>query len=128
MTQGSISMATGLRKLADFLWLAELSPSDFLNRMGYPVLVIAWAKEDKQGSERTGTGSENAALTKDVTRGDSLIISFEPPAGKGGGPLKIGRGTVADVVLPFETVSRVHAELRQEGATAYVTDKGSKNG
>jgi pSer/pThr/pTyr-binding forkhead associated (FHA) protein len=40
----------------------------------------------------------------------------------------IGRGTAADVVIPDQTVSRVHASVRVDGQTVVVEDLESSNG
>jgi pSer/pThr/pTyr-binding forkhead associated (FHA) protein len=40
----------------------------------------------------------------------------------------IGRGTGADIVVPDESVSRVHASVRVDGQTAVVEDLDSSNG
>lgn len=42
--------------------------------------------------------------------------------------ITFGRSEENDVVLPSETVSRVHAELRREGDAFVLTDRGSSNG
>lgn len=44
------------------------------------------------------------------------------------GTLVLGRGTVADVDLVDNSVSRRHAEIRYDGEDATVTDLGSTNG
>jgi hypothetical protein len=43
-------------------------------------------------------------------------------------PLTFGRGEENDIVLPDPAVSRVHAELRQEGEDIVIADRGSSNG
>jgi pSer/pThr/pTyr-binding forkhead associated (FHA) protein len=40
----------------------------------------------------------------------------------------IGRGTGADVVIPDQAVSRVHATVRVDGQTLVLEDLGSSNG
>lgn len=44
------------------------------------------------------------------------------------GELSIGRTPDNDIVLPGNTVSRRHARLHLDGATAWITDLGSANG
>jgi pSer/pThr/pTyr-binding forkhead associated (FHA) protein len=44
------------------------------------------------------------------------------------GPLTLGRGTAADVMIPDEAVSRVHASVRVDGDTVVVEDLESSNG
>jgi pSer/pThr/pTyr-binding forkhead associated (FHA) protein len=40
----------------------------------------------------------------------------------------IGRGTGADIVVPDEAISRVHASVRVDGQTVVVEDLDSSNG
>ncbi len=40
----------------------------------------------------------------------------------------IGRSTACDLVLPFPSISRVHARLRYQGESWWVEDAGSRNG
>jgi FHA domain-containing protein/uncharacterized protein DUF1707 len=42
--------------------------------------------------------------------------------------LSIGRGPSCDCLLPEESVSRRHAELRREGERWFIRDLGSRNG
>ena len=44
------------------------------------------------------------------------------------GPVTLGRGTAADVMVPDEAVSREHAAVRIDGATVVVEDLDSSNG
>jgi len=44
------------------------------------------------------------------------------------GPLTLGRGTAADVMVPDEAVSRLHAAVRVDGDTVVVEDLDSSNG
>ena len=44
------------------------------------------------------------------------------------GPITLGRGTAADVMIPDEAVSRVHASVRVDGDTVVVEDLESSNG
>jgi pSer/pThr/pTyr-binding forkhead associated (FHA) protein len=44
------------------------------------------------------------------------------------GPTTLGRGTAADVMIPDESVSRVHASVRVDGDTVVVEDLESSNG
>ncbi len=44
------------------------------------------------------------------------------------GPMTLGRGTAADVMIPDEAVSRVHASVRVDGDTVVVEDLESSNG
>jgi len=44
------------------------------------------------------------------------------------GPMTLGRGTAADVMIPDEAVSREHASVRIDGATVVVEDLHSSNG
>jgi hypothetical protein len=46
----------------------------------------------------------------------------------GGEPVTIGRGEDNDIVIPDPSVSRVHAELRQEADGYVIADRGSSNG
>ncbi len=43
-------------------------------------------------------------------------------------PITFGRGDDNDVVLPSDSASRVHAELRQEDDAFVLQDRGSRNG
>jgi len=44
------------------------------------------------------------------------------------GPMTLGRGTAADVMIPDEAVSREHASVRIDGDTVVVEDLDSSNG
>jgi pSer/pThr/pTyr-binding forkhead associated (FHA) protein len=44
------------------------------------------------------------------------------------GPVTLGRGTAADILIPDEAVSREHAALRIDGDTVVVEDMDSSNG
>ena len=44
------------------------------------------------------------------------------------GPVTLGRGTAADVMVPDAAVSRTHASLRIDGDTVVVEDLDSSNG
>jgi pSer/pThr/pTyr-binding forkhead associated (FHA) protein len=44
------------------------------------------------------------------------------------GPMTLGRGTTADVMVPDEAVSREHASVRVDGQTVVVEDLDSSNG
>ncbi len=46
----------------------------------------------------------------------------------GGAPVTIGRGEDNDIVIADPSVSRLHAELRQEADGYVITDRGSSNG
>jgi len=46
----------------------------------------------------------------------------------GQAPVTFGRGEDNDIVIPDPAVSRLHAELRQEGDGFVIADRGSANG
>jgi pSer/pThr/pTyr-binding forkhead associated (FHA) protein len=117
----------GLRRLSDFSGLAKLSDKEFAAKVSYPVFVISWARETL---EDAATGSVRDMATTDMTEADALVVVFEPSGSQIGGmwALKLGRGVEADVMVPFETVSRMHAQLAREEAGYSLTDVGSKNG
>jgi predicted component of type VI protein secretion system len=62
-----------------------------------------------------------------------LSLEIVEGAGAGGmvglaGPVTVGRGRDADLVLPDELVSRHHAQVTSTGSGAVVEDLGSRNG
>jgi pSer/pThr/pTyr-binding forkhead associated (FHA) protein len=62
-----------------------------------------------------------------------LSLEIVEGAGAGGmvglaGPVTVGRGRDADLVLPDELVSRHHAQITPSGSGALVEDLGSRNG
>lgn len=48
--------------------------------------------------------------------------------GLGRRPIVVGRATEADLVIPVETVSARHAEIRVQGEQVWIRDLGSSNG
>jgi hypothetical protein len=117
----------GLRRLSDYLGLAKMTPTEFTARVEFPVMVISWLQGNAGDSMVTETASQ--APTANVNRADALVVCFEPSARRPIWTLRIGRGVDADVMVPFETVSRTHAQLTRDASGRYtVMDIGSKNG
>jgi pSer/pThr/pTyr-binding forkhead associated (FHA) protein len=60
------------------------------------------------------------------------VLQLDPASGKQWllrrGTLLIGRGELADIVLPHESVSRIHARIHSSETGVTIEDAGSKNG
>jgi pSer/pThr/pTyr-binding forkhead associated (FHA) protein len=69
-----------------------------------------------------------AMLASLLRRPRSLPLSPPPRGGRSGFGWVIGRSRHCDLVLGEPTVSRLHAELREEGAAWVIADLGSTNG
>lgn len=84
-------------------------------------------KEDPEGAELTVVLSE-----ADRGTGSALISKEEgklPPILLDKDLVVIGKlSTVADVVLPYPTVSRIHSKIRSSEGEYYLTDLNSRNG
>ena len=108
-------------------------------------LVLAEAYEAhaaEEGWRLPGPTYVNVRLNPDVPNG-SIRCGFEVrkgsrhPWGRLSGPIKVdlnnnrlwaGRSVECDVVLPYDEVSRVHAEIVRRHGSVWVTDLHSANG
>ena len=128
MGMGSVPEAmSGIKKLSEFARLAELRFAEFEKRVSAPVLMVG-ASKGQGGRDKSST---NTATLPPFGQGDveEIVVSLQAKAGKSDALLVIGRGASADVTLPFETISRAHAQLaRDDGGGHFITDMGSKNG
>lgn len=107
------------------------------------VLAEAYeAHAAEEGWRLPGPTYVNVRLDPDLSTG-SIQCRFETrngtrhPWGRLSGPVSadlnnnrmwVGRSTECDVVLPFDEVSRTHAEIIRRHGTVWVTDMNSANG
>lgn len=118
----------GLRRLTEFLPLAELSVMAFAARVPHPVLLMKLSKELLYKNDHSGT--MNVSLLHPDGDSEEFIVPLARKGAEGTPqPLSIGRAFTSDVVLPFETVSRCHAMFsRSPTGECFLTDQASKNG
>ncbi|MFT3924322.1 MAG: FHA domain-containing protein [Myxococcales bacterium] len=85
-----------------------------------------------QAAAVTPDATTAISLPTDFERADSLgIITLWPPAGPSlaiTGLTRLGRGADCELSLPYEKVSRVHAEISLRGPVLVLRDLGSTNG
>ncbi len=122
-----------------------MSPEDLDLPPASLSLVLAEAYEAhaaEEGWRLPGPTYVNVRLNPDVPIG-SIRCEFEVrkgsrhPWGRLSGPIKVdlnnnrlwaGRSVECDVVLPYDEVSRVHAEIVRRHGSVWVTDLHSANG
>lgn len=81
-------------------------------------------------SDRVGAGtlSCHAEVVPGALRPWARLISPQTTLAVGHNRTIVGRGEAADVVLPFQSVSRRHALIWRESGRSWLADLGSANG
>lgn len=123
-----------LALVADFLDAADSTEAQFLKRCPSPFLVVVIpGSEDVvtqvplAGRTMRHTGGATGTLM-DQARG-RLALPVRKISSPGADAILVGRGRENDLVLPFESVSRLHAFLRFDRDGAWtLEDAGSTNG
>lgn len=115
-----------IRRLSEFVQLGKLPLAEFTAQVPYPVLVMSATSEVLDGQDRPEETATRTRLADGAL--ERMVIAFEPRPGSSGAVILVGRGPSSDVVLPFETISRTHAQISRVGRDLVVTDQRSKNG
>jgi pSer/pThr/pTyr-binding forkhead associated (FHA) protein len=115
--------------LASLVALASSGLEDFLEQLSYPVFLTG---------PYASTKLNDPALTEETTlsgeigsqaRGMVVPVRARAKAKAPAGELLVGRSIGCDILLPFVTVSRVHAKLNPgKAGEVMLSDAGSRNG
>jgi pSer/pThr/pTyr-binding forkhead associated (FHA) protein len=111
--------------------LAELASrdlDDFLAQLCYPVLLTG-PFASAQLDDPTFTEEQTLGSMAESGQGMVVPLRARSKAKLSAGELFLGRGMGCDVLLPFATVSRVHAKVtRRADGQVVIADGGSRNG
>src|SRR5262245_59018639 len=89
------------------------------------VAIRAGGRPGRESPDRADRDSQEVDVSKLVIfRGDAVETEMH----LGAGAIRIGRDERNTIVLNDKSVSRFHAEVRQEGGAYYVVDLKSRNG
>lgn len=122
----------------------NLSLEDYLERCERRYLAAALEKTGRVGQAAELAGLSRRTLSRKIKKfgltvgpqaeaeAPQLWLSSPPleplELPLAGGEVTIGRSTSCDLVLPFPSISRVHARLRYERGGWWIEDAGSRNG
>ncbi len=101
-------------KVKELLAQASRSRDDFVRTHSHPVLlVVGYETTGHQGSSAERTGQLGDASSGSVlSAGAAYVIPVKKHRSLGAEKILLGRGRENDVVLPFKSVSRLHAFFR----------------
>lgn len=129
-----------LQVLRDGVALGRLSHDTFVHRMELALaarrsdelaaLVADLPRENRFARAVFGTVEAVSGFTVRLRRAwrSEKLPKLLLPHGVHGHPLRVGRDPANGLRLNHESVSRVHAELRQQGGMWVLRDLGSTNG
>lgn len=124
--------------LADYADVRAIRLEEFQLRFPDPVLVVNPPDSEADVEEATTTGSgfltkslpaREFAQVLDRERAKLLVYPVKKKPTTFGDAIWIGRAGNCDVILPFRTISKVHAMITRGADTGFrIGDAGSKNG